>query len=144
MNDTFLHIAKFIHYFNSACFLVIALLIFYRSTKGIIKNTAYQRIDQILSYIFIINLYLQLIFGLFLFGNLGLTSGTEFLNSGRDLTERHWPIEHIISMLFALFIANLGLILSYKSETAITKHRRTLIYYSISSVLIILSLATIV
>ena len=72
-------------------------------------------------------------------------SGQEMVNP--DITmklasKRFWPIEHIVLMLFALFIANLGLIFSNSTQVDREKHRKVLIYYAISIVLIVLSLAS--
>jgi hypothetical protein len=57
------------------------------------------------------------------------------------VSKRLWPIEHIVLMLFALFIANLGLIISLKSSVDRDKHQKILIYYLISLFMIALSLS---
>jgi hypothetical protein len=56
------------------------------------------------------------------------------------VSKRLWPIEHIVLMLFALFIANLGLIISIKSNVDKDKHQKILIYYLISLFMIAMSL----
>jgi len=135
-----LHIIKIVHYIISGTFLIVALWLLIRTILGVFKKKDYLRIDKVLSFAFIVGLYLQLIFGLILFTNLGLTSSTEFLNAGKEVTKRHWPIEHIVIMVFALFIAHLGFILSYKTENSHSKHKKILIYYTICVLLIVISL----
>jgi heme A synthase len=133
-----------IHSIISVTLLLISFWVIMRSVQGIIKNKVYTKLDKFLSFAFIINLYLQLIFGLILFSNLGTSSGYEYLGgdlSSNAVSKRLWPIEHIVLMLFALFIANLGLIISLKSNNDKDKYQKILIYYLISLFMIALSLS---
>ncbi len=140
--DTF-YIIKILHYFVSCAFLIVAIWLLIRTILGVFMRKEYHKLDLYLSFAFIANLYLQLIFGLILFTNMGLASSSEFLNAGRAIAKRYWPVEHIVIMLFALFIAHLGFILSYKSQTSYGKHKKILIYYTISVILITFSLGAI-
>ncbi|MCK9638633.1 MAG: hypothetical protein M0R39_01895 [Prolixibacteraceae bacterium] len=138
-------IIKYVHTIISGCFMIIAVWLFYRSLRGYFKNLAYTRLDKFLSYAFIVNLYLQLVFGLLLMANPAAVPGQEVV--GQDITmklvtKRFWPIEHIVLMLFALFIANLGLVLSNNSLIDKEKHRKVLVYYAIAIAIIGLSLGS--
>lgn len=140
------HIIKNIHYVFSTAFVLNALFIIIRSGIGIIKKLDYSNLDRFLSYAYIINLYLQLIFGLVLFLNLGSSAGYDYVSADgtvKMVSKRLWPIEHIVLMIFALLIANLGFILSNKAVKAKAKHKNVLIYYSIAIVLIAYSMASI-
>jgi len=133
-----------LHSIISVTLLLISFWVIMRSVQGIIKNKSYTKLDKFLSFAFIINLYLQLIFGLVLFSNLGSSSENGYLGgdlSSNMVSKRLWPIEHIVLMLFALFIANLGLIISIKSNVGRDKHQKILIYYLISLFMIALSLS---
>jgi heme A synthase len=137
-------IFKLLHSIISVTLLLISFWVIMRSVQGVIKNKAYKKLDKFLSFAFIVNLYLQLIFGLILFSNLGSSSANGY--QGGDLasdmvSKRLWPIEHIVLMLFALFIANLGLIISIKSNVDRDKHQKILIYYMVSLFMIALSLS---
>lgn len=104
----------------SLSFLFFAVWLFIRSVKGIIKQKSYTKTDKILSYCFIIALYLQLVFGFILFSNLGSEMGFNYQSADSSLkmvSKRLWPIEHIVMMLFALFIANLGLIITLNTKS---------------------------
>ena len=139
-------IFKLIHTFISATFLVIAVWLFIRSFQGVLKSKPYRKLDKYLSFGFIASLYLQLVFGLILFSNLGSTMGYNYLSadsSVKIVSKRLWPVEHIVLMLFALLIANLGLIISLSTKSDRRKYMNTIIYYSISLALIIFSLAAI-
>ena len=138
------HVIRYIHVIITATFIVNAIWLIIRSFLGVIKDKPFLGIDKFLSYAFIINLYFQLIFGFILFANLATPMGYDYLNADgavKTISSRLWPIEHIILMLFALFISNLGLILSHKSQTG--KHKKILIYYSVSILLIIISLSAV-
>jgi heme A synthase len=133
------------HYFISGTFLFIAFWLLIRSFRGIYKNLPYIKLDKTLAYLFIINLYLQLLLGFILFTNLSIF-GYDYQSADGSIAtaaKRLWPVEHIVLMLFALFIANLGLIFSAKSNISKIKHRKIILYYAISIALIGISLASI-
>ena len=136
---------KLVHSIISVAFLVIAVWLFYRSLIGFFKNKSYTRLDKALSHAFIFNLYLQLVFGLILMANPAAISGQELVSQDMTIklvTKRFWPIEHIVLMLFALFIANLGLIFSTSTQNEKEKHRKVLVYYTIAILMIGLSLSS--
>lgn len=140
------HFIKIIHYIVSIAFLVNAVWVLVKSAIGILKGRIFSRLDRYLSFGFITNLYIQLIFGIILFANLGSSKGYEYISADGTVSmvsKRLWPVEHIVLMLFALFIANLGLILALKTEEEKEKHKRILIYYSVSIFLIAFSLSAI-
>lgn len=141
-----LPITKMLHIFISVTFLVIAIWIFIRSFNGIYSKNSYTRLDKLLAFGFIISLYLQLIFGIVLFSKLGSNMEYHYLSADSSMkivSKRLWPVEHIVLMLFALIIANLGLIISINTNLDSKKHKIILIYYSISIFLIIFSLCVI-
>ncbi len=134
---------KQIHTFISIVFLIIAVWLIIRSVRGVIRNIAYARLDKYLSYGFIINLYLQLIFGFILFASHTSAVDDNFTDAAGALkivSNRFWPVEHMVLMLFALFIANLGLILSNQSLIDKEKHKKVLTYYTIAILMIAVSL----
>jgi len=139
-------IIKHVHTVISGAFMIFAVWLIIRSVQGIIKNRAYTGLDKFISYGFIINLYLQLVFGLILFSNHNSSVDDNFSNAEGALkmaSNRFWPIEHIVLMLFALFIANLGLILTNQSQSDKEKHKKILTYYVVSILMISISLIAI-
>ena len=138
-----LSLTKTFHTIISGTFAIIAVWLVVRSVLGIVKKAPYTKLDKYLSYGFIINLYLQLIFGLLLFANPNTLSGSELAGVEGALkmaSKRFWPIEHIVMMLFALLIANLGLIFSSQTQTDKDKHIKVLVYYMVALILIAISL----
>ena len=135
------NILKSLHTIISGTFALIAAWLVIRSLKGIIHGSPYLMLDKCLSYGFIITLYLQLIFGLILFANPGDVQGSAGVQDAMKLaSKRFWPIEHIVLMLFALLIANLGLIFSSQSRIDKDKHKKVLVYYMIALIMIAVSL----
>lgn len=145
MHDGFYFI-KILHYIISSTFVLIAIVLLYRSIVGVLKKKEYKTVDKILSYIFIINLYLQLIFGLILFSNIESSVGYDYVSADgtiKMVSKRFWPIEHIVLMIFALLIANLGFIFSNKIQNGLSKYKKVLTYYSVAILLIAYSLGSI-
>ncbi|MEI6680022.1 MAG: hypothetical protein WCL21_15515 [Mariniphaga sp.] len=140
------NIMKSLHTLISITFSIVALWLVIRSIRGIRMGTAYRALDKYLSYSFIITLYLQLIFGLILYANpssAGENKYTGIEDALKLASKRFWPIEHIVLMLFALMIANLGLIVSAQTNIDKEKHRKILIYYVVALMMIIISLSAI-
>ena len=135
------HVMKTLHTLISGTFAIVAVWLVIRSVRGIIKKVPYVTLDKYLSYGFIITLYLQLIFGLILFANPDSAGNNAGMEGALKLASRRfWPIEHIVLMLFALLIANLGLIFSSQSTLDKEKHKKVLIYYMIALIMIAVSL----
>lgn len=136
---------KIVHYLISVSFLFFAVLLIVRSVRGISKKLPYTPFDKFLAVAFIVALYLQLILGLFLFTNLGTGLDFHYIpNQSSDMvSKRLWPVEHIVLMLFALFIANLGLIFSFQTLKNKSRFKKILIYYSIAVMLIAFSLISV-
>jgi len=130
------------HIITSGAFLITAIWLIIRSARGVIKNLPYTTLDKFLSYTFIVLLYLQLVFGLLIFAGPVYTDNYGVNTEGalKLVSKRFWPIEHIIFMLFALFIANVGLIFSNQAPESKEKHKKTLIYYAIAVIMIALSI----
>lgn len=123
--------------------VLIAIWLFTRSIYRIIKQKPYIKLDKQLAYGFIITLYLQFTFGIVLFSNLFSGMGYNYMsadNSMKIVSKRLWPVEHIVLMIFALVIANLGLFISLKTKSDKGKYKNILVYYSFSLLLIIFTL----
>lgn len=136
---------KIVHYIVSVSFLCFAVALIFRSVRGIKNQLPYTKTDKFIAIAFIVALYLQLIFGLVLFTNLGTGFDFQYIpdESTNMVSKRLWPVEHIVLMLFALFIANLGLIFSFLTEKSKSRFKKILIYYSIAIALIAFSLISI-
>jgi hypothetical protein len=136
------NLLKNLHTVISVTFLVIAVWLLVRSVQGFWKNHAFKNLDNLLSYGFIILLYLQLIFGLILFASPNPADNYSNIDGAlKMVSRRFWPVEHIVFMLFALFIANIGLIFSNQTKESREKYRKILVYYSIAIAMIAISLA---
>jgi hypothetical protein len=132
---------KSVHTFISITFLLIAVWLIVRSVRGYRKKLTFTHLDTLLSYGFIIALYLQLIFGLIIFASPNPADNYSNIDGAlKMVSRRFWPVEHIVFMLFALFIANIGLIFSNQAKESREKYRKILVYYSIAIAMIAISL----
>lgn len=146
MSGSFYHILKHSHVGNSAIFSIVAVFLIVLSIRGWVKRKDYSKVDKILSLIFVVTLYLQLFFGILLFilADYQPQNKSEFVEDTVNLfTRRFWSMEHFILMIFALFIAHLGMVFSRKTKDSVAKHKKVLFYYSASLVLVLASLAMI-
>ncbi len=136
---------KIVHDIVSVSFLIFAVTLIFRSVRGIRNHLPYTQTDKFVAIAFIVALYVQLIFGLVMFTNLGTGFDFQYIpdESTNMVSKRLWPVEHIVLMLFALFIANLGLISSFLTKQSRSRFIKILVYYSISVVLIAISLLSI-
>lgn len=134
---------KYVHSTISVLFVIVTVWLLVRAIRGIMAKRSFAKIDKVLSYSFIIDLYLQLIFGLVLFSNLGINMASYTAQNEVVVSKRLWPVEHIVLMIFALSIANLGFILTFKSKDDQKKFKIVVIYYSVSVLLITYSLLSI-
>lgn len=140
-----INLFKSLHVIVSGAFVVIAAWVIVRSSRGMLNNVPYTSLDKYLSYGFMILLYFQLVFGLIIFAGPVSFDNYSSVQEGtlKLVSKRFWPIEHIVLMLFALFIANIGLIFSSQTVDSREKHRKVLIYYSIAVAMIVISLIAI-
>ena len=136
-------VIKLMHIIISATFLVIAIWTFIRAIRGMVLRKTFKKSDKNLAYAFIIALYLQFIFGLLLFSNLLSSLGYKYMSADHSMkivSKRLWPVEHIVLMIFAVVIANLGLIIALKSRDDKAKFRNLLFYFLVSLFVIFFSL----
>ena len=132
---------KNLHTVISITFLVIAIWLLVRTIRGYYEKKTFKYLDLLLSYGFIIALYLQLIFGLILYASPNAAEHYTNLDGAlKMVSRRFWPIEHIVLMLFALLIANIGLIFANQAKESREKFRKILVYYSIAIAMIAISL----
>ena len=131
----------FIHEVVSILFVITILLIIFRSTRAIIQKRSYTKFDRVLSAVFMAFMYLQFVGGIFLFVK---STGGYYKEAATNIEMadlRFWSIEHVFLMIFALFISHIGYITIYKSTEAGTKHKKSLQFFVIAFVLILISLS---
>ncbi len=130
-----------IHGIVSTAFTLTALTILIRSIRGWSLKKAYTKLDNSISILFLVFLYVQLILGILLYFVLGDNqSGAHSMEEAMKQTAiRYWALEHFIIMIFALFLSQIGWVFIRKAKLDLNKHKNTLFYFGVSILLIIIS-----
>jgi hypothetical protein len=131
-----------IHIFISTITLLAGILTIALSIQGLIRKREYGRKDLVLSVVFNVALYFQLILGFLIYYLLRSTlEGPlwEVPDTQNDASLRFWAIEHIALMIFALFLTQLGRVYIKRSKGTSRKFRASLFYFGTSLSLILFS-----
>jgi len=127
------------HYIFSIFYLVSSLLLIGISIHGLRKKSEFSGFKAKVLFATVLSLDFQLLFGLNLF--FFSSSNQEIINPNTlKIFSRFWQTEHIILMLFAFATAHLGYIIIKKKSKSIEKYKSSLLYFSISTGMVILSL----
>ena len=131
-----------IHIFISTITLLSGIFTIALSVHGLNKKRDYGRKDFLVSLVFNVALYFQLILGFLIYFLLRTTlEGPvwEVPDTQNDASLRFWAIEHIALMIFALFLTQLGRVFIKKSKGPSRKFRASLFYFGASLLLILFS-----
>ncbi len=112
-------------------FLVIAII---KSLNGWFGKKEFAKSDNIVALVLLSFTHLQLIAGLILYFIKGWN--TQISNMS-DPIARFWGMEHGLTMLITITLITVGRIKSKKATESITKHKKSVIFYSIALVLIL-------
>jgi len=132
-----------IHIFISSITLLAGILTIALAIQGLIRKREYGKRDLVLSVVFNVALYFQLILGFLIYYVLRSTlEGPlwEVPDTQNDASLRFWAIEHIALMIFALFLTQLGRVYIKRSKGPSRKFRASLFYFGTSLLLILFSL----
>ena len=106
---------------------------------AVLSKRAYRSSDNKLSLFFMISCDLQLLLGLVLY-----FTGMWFekLKSGmgavmKDPAERFFTVEHALMMIIAWLLVHVGRSMVKRADTDAQKHKRTLIYFGIAMIIIL-------
>ena len=131
-----------IHIFISTITLLAGIFTISLSIHGLIKKREYGKQDLVVSLVFNVALYFQLILGFLIYYLLRSTlEGPlwEVPDTQNDASLRFWAIEHIALMIFALFLTQLGRVYITRSKGFSRKFRASLFYFGTSLLLILFS-----
>ncbi len=136
-------ILLFIHSWTRWLVLIAAFWAIFRALSGWQGKKLFTKQDNIAGAVFVGSVHLQLLLGLLLYF-LG-THWFEILIADPKATmknplARFWAVEHILAMIIAAVIAQIGRTLSKKGMEDIHKHKTAFIYFTVSIILIIISI----
>ena len=131
-----------LHSHNLIRWILLILLIFvlFRAWTGWLGKGSYQKIDKITGGILVGFTHLQLIVGLLLYFLFSPITQAAFQDMGaamKDPNLRFYAVEHILTMIIAVVLIQLGRTFSKKASTDIEKHKKVAIYTTIALLLIL-------
>ena len=114
--------------------LILAVVALVRYLAGWFGKKNFTRTDDKIGLFFVVSVHTQLLIGLVLYFFLSpytkLFFDTEGAMGMRDL--RFWGVEHIVSMVIAVALVQVGRTMSKRSQTHELKFKRAAIFYGIA------------
>lgn len=132
-----------LHSYNRYLILAALLFVLFRAFSGWLTRRPYEKIDNTASLVLVSLAHLQLLFGLVMWGFTSPWTQTAFANMGlamKDPNQRYWAVEHLVAMLIAIVLIQLGRTFAKKTPDQTAKHRKTAIYTAIAALIIVVTL----
>ncbi len=123
--------------------IVLAVVVVVRALLGWRRGDPWGDLDNRLGLFFTIGLDVQVLLGIVLYLFLSPLVSAAFQDFGaamRDSELRYWGVEHIALMIVALVLAHVGRSIAKRASEAVEKHKRTLIFYGLSVLVILLAI----
>ena len=140
MND----ILVTLHSYNRYLILAALVFVLYRAYTGWLGRKPFEKADNTGSAALLGLAHLQLVIGLIQYAFTSTWTQTAFANFGaamKDPMLRYFAVEHILAMVIAVTLIQLGRTFSKKATDDTEKHRKLAIYTSIALVIIVGTLA---
>jgi len=141
MSEIYPYFIKF-HIVFSVIFLVTVILISAYYLRGWLGNAEYGLRENFLRKLFLAMLYTDMILGIILYFFLQkpaeLISAEEAMNYSKL---RFWAIQHFSNIVFVTILCITGNQLILRTEVALKKFKYSFIYFGVSSLVIIVSVA---
>ncbi len=131
------------HNFLRWVVLILAVLAIYRYLSGWFSKKTYTSSDNRIGAFYVGSLHLQLLIGIILYFFLSPITKNAMSDTSlmmKDAVLRFWGMEHLIMMVFAIAIAQVGRIISKRKNTDEEKFKFGAIYFIISLLLILMSI----
>lgn len=138
------------YYFAFYTHMVISLITLISGIAALIlafigfkRNLEYSRASTRLGQIFIVALYFQLLFGIFMYyypGNGVVLLENNLIDPGNSPTIRLWEIEHAAIMVFALFLVQIGHIFIRRTKSGRKKYILTFLYFGVALLLMLFTM----
>ena len=120
--------------------LVFGLIAVYRAYVGWTGRRPFLSADNGMSAAFSGFMWLQVIIGLGLYFGLSPYGLNAMKQAGamKDPTTRFFGMEHVVVMILAAIVAQVGRIVVKKTSDSTAKHRKALLYFGIALLLVLL------
>jgi len=132
-----------LHSFVRWVVLILAVVAAGRALIGWLGRREWGVLDRRLGVFLSASIDLQLLLGLTLYVFLSPTTRHAFQNLETAMshaTTRYWTVEHIGEMVLSLVLIHLGQLLSKRSGTATSRHRRAAVFFGLATLLILMAI----
>ena len=121
--------------------LLFALWTLMSGISGIVSKRIYTMYDNRASFLFTLSCDVQLIFGLILYyANSWFDRLKDLGNNMKDANNRFFTMEHALLMIIAWVLVHVGRVAVRKGTTPSSKHKRTLIFFGLAILLIMVAI----
>ena len=138
------NILVILHSYNRYLILAALVFVLFRAYSGWLGQKPYGKADNAGSAALLGLSHLQLLLGLIMYAFTSTWTQTAFADFGaamKDPMQRYFAVEHILAMIIAVTLIQLGRTFSKKATTDTEKHRKLAIYTTIALVIIAGTLA---
>jgi hypothetical protein len=129
-----------IHSYTRWLVLVFGLIAVFRAYTGWTGRRPYTGADNGMGASFVGSIHLQLLIGFALYFGIspwGL-KGLQTAGAMQDPTKRFFGLEHVLVMVIAAVLAQVGRSLSKRATDATLKHKKAFTYFGIALLLVLL------
>ncbi|MBL7775795.1 MAG: hypothetical protein JNK89_07305 [Saprospiraceae bacterium] len=133
-----------LHSYNRYLLLAALVFVLFRTISGWLQRKPFEPLDKTAALVLLILSHTQLFIGLIMYAFTSTWTQTAFANFGaamKDPMQRYFAVEHILAMIIAVALIQVGYSKSKKAEAATDKHRALAIYVGIALVVIAGTLA---
>ncbi|SET54668.1 hypothetical protein [Hymenobacter actinosclerus] len=130
-----------IHSWSRWLVLIFGLIAIFRAFSGWQNRRPYLGADNGMAASFVGSMHLQLLLGLILYF-ISPVGAKAFETAGsavmKDAGSRFFAVEHLVGMLLAVVVAQVGRIVSKKAVDPVVKHRKAFIWFTVALVIVLL------
>jgi ABC-type maltose transport system permease subunit len=133
-----------LHSYNRYLLLAALAFVLFRSISGWLGKKPYEKADNAASAALVGFTHLQALLGLILYFGVSPIAKTALEDFGAAMKNpwlRYIGVEHIMGMLIAVVLIQLGRTFSKKTADPVEKHRKVAVYTGIATLIIVGTLA---
>lgn len=121
--------------------IIFAFWAVFAAIGGLMNKSNYSKADNTSSLLFMIFMDIQIVLGFILYFNNAWFDKLKHLGSYmKDANQRFFVLEHWLLMLIAWVLVHAGRISVKKAATSRAKYKKTLIYFGIALLLILIGI----
>ena len=118
--------------------LLFGLYAITKSARGLLYNQPYTSNHNMAATLFVASVHLQIIIGLLLYVARGWANNWGKMGEAMgNATLRFWTVEHVLGMLLAAVLIQIGRTKSKKQTDVSKKHQQSIIFFTLGLLMII-------